>query len=360
MCVPHCSLTEPIPPYRVVKEKRATFAATPEQERRRPATRTAFAQPGPGRRLDRHRLARNDRRGHQVRPNRGRRHSLKALIQIRMPPDVSIPDLASSPGPLTRPDPHFDASLEHGHRAARPPRSLRRQRPDGHWVFELEADATIPAEYVLLEHYLDRIDRAAAGQDRRLPAPHPGRAWRLAAVPRRRLRPLRQRQGLLRPDAHRRRRRTRRTCRAPAPPSWPAGGAERSNVFTRIQLALFGQVPWRAAPAMPVEIMHLPRWFFFHLSKVSYWSRTVMVPLLVLMALRPRARNPRGISHRRAVPARRPSRCATGSAAPTARAWGRVFKARRLRRPRRPSRCFPRASPAAGRSTRPSPSSPSA
>src|SRR5258707_9607285 len=28
------------------------------------------------------------------------------------------------------------------------------RRPDGHWVFELEADCTIPAEYVLLRHYL--------------------------------------------------------------------------------------------------------------------------------------------------------------------------------------------------------------
>ena len=28
------------------------------------------------------------------------------------------------------------------------------QKPDGHWVYELEADATIPAEYVLLRHYL--------------------------------------------------------------------------------------------------------------------------------------------------------------------------------------------------------------
>src|SRR4051794_7720545 len=28
------------------------------------------------------------------------------------------------------------------------------RRPDGHWVFELEADCTIPAEYVLLHHYL--------------------------------------------------------------------------------------------------------------------------------------------------------------------------------------------------------------
>ena len=31
---------------------------------------------------------------------------------------------------------------------------LAQQRADGHWVFELEADATIPAEYVLLVHYL--------------------------------------------------------------------------------------------------------------------------------------------------------------------------------------------------------------
>ena len=28
------------------------------------------------------------------------------------------------------------------------------QRPDGEWCFELEADCTIPAEYVLLRHYL--------------------------------------------------------------------------------------------------------------------------------------------------------------------------------------------------------------
>src|SRR3546814_4882955 len=57
-----------------------------------------------------------------------------------------------------------------------------------------------------------------------------------------------------------------------------AGGAAQSNVFTRIALALFGQVPWRAVPEMPVEIMLLPRWFPFHLSKVSYWSRTVIAP----------------------------------------------------------------------------------
>jgi squalene-hopene/tetraprenyl-beta-curcumene cyclase len=46
---------------------------------------------------------------------------------------------------------------------------------------------------------------------------------------------------------------------------------------------------------MPVEIMLLPRWFPFHLSKISYWGRTVIVPLLVLQALKPKARNPKGI-----------------------------------------------------------------
>jgi squalene-hopene/tetraprenyl-beta-curcumene cyclase len=47
---------------------------------------------------------------------------------------------------------------------------------------------------------------------------------------------------------------------------------------------------------MPLEIMLLPEWFPFHLDKVSYWSRTVIVPLLVLMALQPRARNPKGVT----------------------------------------------------------------
>jgi squalene-hopene/tetraprenyl-beta-curcumene cyclase len=73
------------------------------------------------------------------------------------------------------------------------------------------------------------------------------------------------------------------------------GGAARCNVFTRVMLALFGFVPWRAVPMMPIEIMLMPTWFPFHLDKISYWSRTVIVPLLVLMALKPRALNPKGI-----------------------------------------------------------------
>ena len=56
------------------------------------------------------------------------------------------------------------------------------RQPDGHLVFELEADCTIPAEYVLLRHYLgEPVDLRARGQDRQLPAPGAGRPWRLGA-----------------------------------------------------------------------------------------------------------------------------------------------------------------------------------
>jgi squalene-hopene/tetraprenyl-beta-curcumene cyclase len=170
-----------------------------------------------------------------------------------------------------------------------------RQQPDGHFVFELEADATIPAEYVLLRHYLaEPIDALLEGKIavylRRVQGAHGG--WPLF------------RDGDLDMSAtvkayfalkmvgdpieapHMRRAREAILAR---------GGAERANVFTRIMLALFGFIPWTAVPAMPVEIMLLPRWFPFHLDKISYWSRTVIVPLLVLMALKPQARNRKGV-----------------------------------------------------------------
>jgi squalene-hopene/tetraprenyl-beta-curcumene cyclase len=171
---------------------------------------------------------------------------------------------------------------------------LRQQHRDGYWLFELEADATIPSEYVLLEHFLDRIEpgleakigvylRDIQGDHGGWPLFHDG-AFDLSASVKAYFALKAIGDDIDAP--HMRRARTSILA---------AGGAERTNVFTRAQLALFGQVPWRAVPVMPLEIMHLPLWFPFHLSKVSYWSRTVIVPLLVLMALRPLARNPRNV-----------------------------------------------------------------
>ena len=82
------------------------------------------------------------------------------------------------------------------------------------------------------------------------------------------------------------------------------GGAAKSNVFARILLALWRQMPWSGVPVVPVEVMLLPRWFPFHLDKVSYWARTVMVPLMVLTALRPKPVNAReiGVAELFAIP----------------------------------------------------------
>ena len=168
------------------------------------------------------------------------------------------------------------------------------QRGDGHWLFELEADVTVSAEYVLVQHFLDEIDaaeerrivrylRAAQGQDGGWPLFAGGVADVSATVKAYYALKL---SGDAAEAPHMRRARELVLAR---------GGAARANVFTRVTLALFGQVPWRAVPAMPVEIMALPRWFPFHLSKISYWSRTVIAPSLVLMAIKPRAKNPRAL-----------------------------------------------------------------
>jgi squalene-hopene/tetraprenyl-beta-curcumene cyclase len=169
---------------------------------------------------------------------------------------------------------------------------LAAQRPDGHWLFELEADATIPAEYVLLRHYLgEPVDAELEGKIanylRRIQAAHNG--WPLfyggdfdmsASV---KAYFALKMIGDDPQTAHMRR--AREAIRE-------RGGAAQSNVFTRVLLALFGVVSWRAVPVMPVEIMLLPNWFPLHLNKMSYWARTVIVPLLVLGALKPQARNP--------------------------------------------------------------------
>ncbi len=172
---------------------------------------------------------------------------------------------------------------------------LAARRSDGHWCFELEADATIPSEYILLRQFLGEADdreleAKIARYLRRTQASHGG--WSLYhgggfdisatvkayfalkmigdGVDEPHM--VRARQGIL-----------------------ARGGAGAANVFTRFQLALYGEVGWDQVPTMPVELMLAPKWFPINLSKMSYWARTVIVPLLVLQVFRPRARNPRGI-----------------------------------------------------------------
>ena len=173
---------------------------------------------------------------------------------------------------------------------------LALQREDGHWCFELEADATIPAEYVLLRHFRGEkpsleLERLIAVYLRRIQGAHGG--WPLVHDGAFDVSASVKAYFALKmigddPEApHMRRAREAILAH---------GGAAKSNVFTQFLLALYGAIPWTGVPTMPVEILLLPRWFPFHLDKVSYWARTVMVPLLVLQALKPRAANPRRIA----------------------------------------------------------------
>lgn len=169
------------------------------------------------------------------------------------------------------------------------------QHSDGHWAFELEADVTMPSEYVLLRHFLGEpvdaeLERKIANYLRRTQGSHDGwalfqdGAFDISATVKAYFALKATGDPIDAPHM----RRAREAIRA-------RGGAGRSNAFTKVLMALYGFIPWRAVPAMPAEIMLLPSWFPFHIDKISYWSRTVIVPLLVLLAYKPRARNPKNV-----------------------------------------------------------------
>jgi squalene-hopene/tetraprenyl-beta-curcumene cyclase len=131
---------------------------------------------------------------------------------------------------------------------------LSLQHKDGYWLFELEADCTIPAEYIMMMHYLDDIDpelqaklavylRAQQSTDGSYPLFQGGTgdiscsvkvyyALKMAGDQPDQPHMTRLRDFIL-----------------------SQGGAAKANVFTRIALAIFEQLPWRGVPFIPVEII---------------------------------------------------------------------------------------------------------
>src|SRR5436309_6755003 len=120
------------------------------------------------------------------------------------------------------------------------------RQPDGHWVFELEADCTIPAEYVLLRHYLaEPVDAVLEGKIanylRRIQGAHGG--WPLvhdgpfdmSASVKSYFALKMIGDSVDAPHMVR----AREAIRA-------HGGAAKSNVFTRFMLASFGVMSWRS------------------------------------------------------------------------------------------------------------------
>ena len=166
---------------------------------------------------------------------------------------------------------------------------------EGCYLYELEADCTIPSEYILLMHFLGDINLklenkiqkyllSKQNKDGGWPLFYDGNsdisasvktyfALKLSGINMEKTSMIKTKQFILK-----------------------NGGAENVNVFTRITLALFGQISWDSIPYMPIEIMKFPKWFPFNIYKISYWSRTVLIPLLIIMNKKPLANNPNNIS----------------------------------------------------------------
>lgn len=160
------------------------------------------------------------------------------------------------------------------------------QQPDGHWVGEAEGDTILESEYILLLTILgwddsERIQRAAE-YIRRKQLPDGGWAIFHGGPPD--LSASAKAYFALKlagdsPDMPHMQR--AKSC------VLSMGGAAACNSYTRFYLAATGQIPWDAVPAVPPEIILLPRWFYVNIYEISSWSRTFVVPLSIIWAYRP-------------------------------------------------------------------------
>lgn len=169
------------------------------------------------------------------------------------------------------------------------------QHDDGHWCAELEGDSILESEYLLMKFILGQEDEPMA--DGR---PASDVLPRIAEKLRQQQRPdggWGQFPGsgvdvsasvkayfvlkLMGDDPASLHMKKAREC------VLQHGGAEKCNSFTNFYLACLGQVSWNAVPAIPPETIFLPRWSYFHLTKVSAWTRTMILPLSLVVTLRP-------------------------------------------------------------------------
>lgn len=161
----------------------------------------------------------------------------------------------------------------------------KHQREDAHWVFPLEADATITAQYVIYRRLmgipLDDRDREAARF--LLSTQRADGGWsRFEGAPSH-LSLATEAYFALKLVGH-------------APAEEPLararafvlsqGGVAQAGVFTRIWLSWFGEFPERGIPVMPVEIVLLPDWFPLSIYEMASWARGTVVPITLLQALR--------------------------------------------------------------------------
>jgi len=164
---------------------------------------------------------------------------------------------------------------------------IDRQHTDGHWVAELEGDTILESEYILLLAFLGRHQSDTAVKAARyiLSQQLPSGGWTTYPGG-----PIDTSVSVkayfaLKLTGHDPESPAMRQARAAIRAN---GGADAVNSFTRYYLALLGQIPYECCPAVPPEAVLLPRWAPINLYKVSAWSRTIIVPLSIMSALRPK------------------------------------------------------------------------
>jgi squalene-hopene/tetraprenyl-beta-curcumene cyclase len=166
---------------------------------------------------------------------------------------------------------------------------LTTQAPEGFWMGELQSNVTIIAEYIMFQHFLGQRDpkrlRKAVRHILRTQLPDGG--WNIYFGGPSELSATIEAYFALklagRPADDACMKKARQLIIA-------KGGVEQSRVFTKINLALFGQYSWEGIPSMPVEMMFLPTGFYFNIYEFSSWSRSVIVPLMIIFAQKPQVK----------------------------------------------------------------------
>jgi squalene-hopene/tetraprenyl-beta-curcumene cyclase len=163
---------------------------------------------------------------------------------------------------------------------------LSLQHPDGYWVAELESNATMIAEYVFFMHFMAiwSPERVAKCKKTLLKTQQSDGGWPLYYGEASDISTTVECYVALRMAGM--------DINAPEMVLalkciFTRGGVRKARVFTKIFLAMLGQCSWDDIPAMPVEIILLPKSFYFNIYEMSSWSRGTVVPLTIVAAHKP-------------------------------------------------------------------------
>jgi squalene-hopene/tetraprenyl-beta-curcumene cyclase len=163
---------------------------------------------------------------------------------------------------------------------------LGQQRSDGHWVGELQGDTILESEYVLLMAFLgrERTERVAKAARYILDQQQPEGGWNNYPEGPAELSVSVKAYFALKLAGHDPRAPyMRRACAVIR----SLGGAAHCNSFTKFYLAFLGQFPYANCPAVPPEMLLLPRWAYVNVYAMSSWTRTIIIPLAIFWAHKP-------------------------------------------------------------------------